>query len=61
MATAEMKKDGTARAGLDVGWSIVTNEEFELVGWVGLPHEMVEFAFRERFMGRENEVAIVKR
>lgn len=61
MASAEMKKDGAARAGLNVGWSIVTNEEFEFMGGVGLPHEVVQLALRERFMGRENEVAIVKR
>jgi hypothetical protein len=39
----------------------VSNEEFELVGGVGLAHEMVEFAFRERFVGRENEMAVIKR
>jgi len=60
LAAAEVEEDGAAGIGLDIGRGVVADEEFQGVGGISLPHEVVVVVRRERFVGGEDQVAVVE-
>ena len=57
---AEVEEDGAAGTGFGVRRGVVADEEFQGVGGISLSHEVVVVVRRERFVGGEDQVAVVE-